>query len=365
MIPIAKPLIAREEIKNVVSALKSGSIAQGSKVKEFEQAFASYVGVKHAVAVNSGTSALHVALLAHGIKPGDEVIVPSFTFIATANAVLYAGATPVFADVREDSFNIDVDDVKRKTTAKTKAVIPVHLYGQPADMKELMDFSSERNIEVIEDACQAHGASYGGRKAGSFSTGCFSFYPTKNMTTGEGGMLTTSDDSIAELCSVIRNHGSRKRYYHEMLGFNYRMTDINAAIGLAQLEKLDGFNKKRVDNANYLTRRLRKINGVVTPAVLENRSHVYHQYTLRITEQFGLSRDVVVAKLGEKGIGTGVYYPLPIHQQELYRNLGFNVTLPVTERMCREVLSLPVHPGVKKKELRYIVNVFKELENAR
>jgi dTDP-4-amino-4,6-dideoxygalactose transaminase len=354
-------MVGREEIRNVVSALKSGSIAQGPKVREFEQKFASYLGVKHAVAVNSGTTALHVALLACGIAPGDEVIVPSFTFIATANAVLYAGAKPVFADVREDSFNIDVDDVKKKTTEKTKAVIPVHLYGQPADMKELMDYSAEKKVAVIEDACQSHGALYAGRKTGSFSMGCFSFYPTKNMTTGEGGMITTDDGGIAELCSVIRNHGSRKRYYHEMLGYNYRMTDINAAIGLAQLEKLDGFNKKRVENAGYLTRRLRKLKGLITPAVLENRSHVFHQYTIRITEQFGLSRDEVVSKLGEKDIGTGIYYPLPVHQQELYKKIGYNVTLPVTERLAGEVLSLPVHPALRKKDLRYIVDAFKEL----
>ncbi|MFH1126428.1 MAG: DegT/DnrJ/EryC1/StrS family aminotransferase, partial [Candidatus Altiarchaeota archaeon] len=238
-IPIAKPLIGKEEIRNVVAALKSGSIAQGPKVKEFEEKFASYIGVRHTVAVNSGTAALHIALLANGVKPGDEVIVPSFTFIATANSVLYCNAKPVFADVREDSFNIDVEDVKNKITAKTRAVIPVHLYGQPADMKELMEIAAEKNIAVVEDACQSHGAIYDGKKVGSFSSGCFSFYPTKNMTTSEGGAITTDDGRIAELSSMIRTHGSKKRYYHEMLGFNLRMTDVAAAIGLAQLEKLE------------------------------------------------------------------------------------------------------------------------------
>jgi perosamine synthetase len=363
MIPIAKPLIGREEIKGVVSALKSGSIAQGPKVKEFEVAFAGYIGVKHAIAVNSGTAALHVALLAHGISPGDEVIVPSFTFIATANSVLYCNAKPVFADVRDDSFNIDVEDVKRKITSKTKAIIPVHLYGQPADMKELMALAAGRGIAVVEDACQAHGSAYGGRKAGGFGTGCFSFYPTKNMATGEGGMITTDEDGIAELCGVIRSHGSRKRYYHDMLGFNYRMTDINAAIGLAQLSKLEGFNKKRVANADYLSKRLGKIKGVVPPKVLEGRTHVFHQYTVKITGEFGKSRDDVVAKLNEKGVGTGIYYPLPVHQQELYRRLGYDVTLPVTERVCREVISLPVHPAVKKSDLAAIVQAFKEIKN--
>ena len=363
MIPIAKPLIGKEEIKNVVAALKSGSIAQGPKVKEFEAKFAEYCGVKRAVAVNSGTAALNVALLAHGIKPGDEVICPSFTFIATANSVLYCNATPVFADVREDSFNIDVEDVKRKITSKTKAIIPVHLYGQPADMKELMEISRERNIAVIEDACQSHSAEYGGKKVGNIATGCFSFYPTKNMATGEGGMITTNDEKIADLSEVFRSHGSRKRYYHEVLGYNYRMTDINAAIGLAQLAKLDGFNKKMIANAEYLSRKLGKVKGVVVPKTLENRTHVYHQYTIKITEEFGKNRDEVIAKLTEKGVGTGIYYPLPIHQQELYKNLGYNVTLPVTEKVCKQVISLPVHPAVKKKDLSFIVKAFKEIKN--
>ncbi|MBM3308861.1 MAG: DegT/DnrJ/EryC1/StrS family aminotransferase [Candidatus Altiarchaeales archaeon] len=364
MIPIAKPLIGKEEVKLVVEALKSRSIAQGPKVKEFEGKFAEYIGVKRAVAVNSGTAALHVALLAHGVKPGDEVIVPSFTFIATANSVLYCNAKPVFADVDDDSFNIDVEDVKRKITSKTKAVIPVHLYGQPADMKELMEISREKNIAVIEDACQSHGAAYEGKKVGGFGIGCFSFYPTKNMATGEGGMLTTDDDRIAELCEVIRSHGSRKRYYHEMLGFNYRMTDINAAIGLAQLEKLPDFNKRRVENANYLSKKLGKVKGVVVPKTLENRTHVYHQYTVKITEEFGKTRDEVVAKLNEKGVGTGIYYPLPIHQQDLYKQMGYNVSLPVTERVCKQVISLPCHPAVKKKDLTFIVKSLKEIKNA-
>ncbi|MDD5112009.1 MAG: DegT/DnrJ/EryC1/StrS family aminotransferase [Candidatus Altiarchaeota archaeon] len=364
MIPIAKPLIGKEEVKGVVSALKSGSIAQGPKVREFEEAFARYIGVKHALAVNSGTAALHVALLAHGVSPGDEVIMPSFTFIATANSVLYCNAKPVFADIRDDSFNIDIEDVKRKLTPKTKAIIPVHLYGQPADMKELMALAAERGIAVVEDACQAHGSSYGGKKAGAFGTGCFSFYPTKNMATGEGGMITTDDDRVAELSGMIRSHGSRKRYYHEMLGFNYRMTDINAAIGIAQLDKLEGFNKKRVANAAYLSKRLRRIKGVVPPVVLEGRTHVFHQYTVKITGDFGKGRDEVVSKLSDKGVGTGIYYPLPIHQQELYKKLGYNVSLPVTERVCGEVISLPVHPAVKKGDLKVIVDAFKEIKNA-
>jgi len=363
MIPIAKPLVGKDEIKGVVEALKSGSIAQGPKVKEFEDRFAEYVGVKNAVAVNSGTAALHVALLAAGVKPGDEVIVPSFTFIATANSVLYCNARPVFADIREDSFNMDVADVERKVTEKTKAIIPVHLYGQVADMKELMQLASEKNIAVVEDACQSHGALCDGKKAGSFSLGCFSFYPTKNMTTGEGGMITTDDDGLAESCRVIRSHGSRKRYYHHILGFNYRMTDINAAIGLAQLQKLDGFNGKRIENASYLSKKLGRIKGLVTPKTLGGRVHVFHQYTVRVTEKFGLGRDEVASKLSEKGVGTGVYYPLPVHQQELYRGMGYDVTLPVTEKACKEVISLPVHPALKKKDLSAVARAFKEIKN--
>ncbi len=253
MIHIAKPQLGQEEIDAVSSVLRSGMIAEGPKVAEFENAFAEFVGVEHAVAVNSGTAALHAALLAHGIGKGDEVITSSFSFIATANSILFTGASPVFADIDPDTFNINTDDIQESITSKTKAIMPVHLYGHPSEMKAVMEIAEDNDLAVIEDACQAHGAIYNGKKVGSFGTGAFSFYPTKNMTTSEGGIMTTNDKKVAEKARMIRAHGSRQRYMHETLGYNLRMTDIAAAIGLVQLSKLDGFNAKRKANAAVLT----------------------------------------------------------------------------------------------------------------
>jgi perosamine synthetase len=359
MIPIAKPLIGEEEIDGVVGVLRSGTIAEGPKVKEFEEAFAQYVGVKHAIAVNSGTAALHIAILAKGIGSGDEVITTPFTFIATSNSVLFVGAKPVFADVEVDTFNIDPESIKEKISEKTKAIIPVDLYGHPAEMKAIMDIATDHKLAVIEDACQAHGALYHGKMAGSFDVGCFSFYPTKNMTTSEGGMITTDDDEFAGKARMLKSHGSKVRYYHEMLGFNLRMTDIGAAIGLAQLKKVDEFNLKRIANANYLTGKLAGIKGIVTPVVKPGSKHVFHQYTIRVTEGFGLSRDAVVQKLNEAGVGTGIYYPLPIHRQPFYKELGYDGSYPVSEQLASEVISLPIHPSIMTKDLDFIADTIR------
>ena len=258
MIPIAKPLLGKEEIDAVTEVLSSGMIAQGPKVDEFEIAFSEYTGCEYSAAVNSGTAALHIALLAHGIGKGDEVITTPFSFIATANSILYTGAKPVFADIEPDTYNIDPEKIKEKITSKTRAIIPVHLYGHPADMKAIMEIAEDSKLIVVEDACQSHGAAYNGKRVGSFGTGAFSFYPTKNMTTSEGGMLTTNDKEIAERAKMIRAHGSKVRYLHEMLGFNLRMTDIAAAIGLVQLGKLDKFTAARQKNAEMLTKGLQK-----------------------------------------------------------------------------------------------------------
>ena len=250
MIPIAKPLIGDEEIEEVVKVLKSGFIAQGPKVAEFEEKFAEYIGVKHAVATSSGTTALHTALLALGIKAGDEVVTTPFTFAATSNSVLYVGAKPVFVDVNPETYNIDPEKIAEAITDKTKAIMPVHLYGQPADMDPIREIADENDLKVIEDAAQAHGAVYRGKMVGSMGdAACFSFYPTKNMTTSEGGMVTTDDGATADAARAIRAHGESQRYTHVMLGYNFRMTDVAAAIGLAQLKKLDTFNGKRIENA--------------------------------------------------------------------------------------------------------------------
>ena len=360
-IPIAKPIIGKEEIKEVVNVLKSGMLAQGKKVEEFEKDFSKYIGVKHAIAVSNGTAALHLALLSAGIKPGDEVIVPSFTFISTANSVLFCNAKPVFADINEEDFNINTDDIQKKITSKTKAIIPVHLYGQPADMKAIKDIAEDRHIKIIEDACQAHGAEFEGKKVGSFGIGTFSFYPTKNMTTGEGGMITTGSDKINEKARLLRSHGMKIRYHHEIIGYNYRMSDINAAIGIWQLKKLDENIARRLENAKLLTGGLKDIDGIITPKTKPNKKHVFHQYTIRVTEDFKLSRKELMERLKEKGIDSLIYYPIPIHKQKAYLDMGFNVKLPVTEKIVKEVLSIPVHPNVTKEQIEYIIKVFHEL----
>jgi perosamine synthetase len=359
MIQIAKPLIGEEEKKAVQDVMNSGVIAQGPKVKEFEERFAEYVGVKHAVAVSSGTTALHAALLAHGVGPGDEVITTSFTFIASANAILFCGAKPVFADIGED-YNIDPKRIAEKITKKTKAIVPVHLYGQPADMKAIMEMAREKGLAVVEDACQAHGAQFAHKKVGSFSTGCFSFYPTKNMTTSEGGIITTDDKAVYDRCNLIRSHGMPVRYHHDILGYNYRMTDIAAAIGLAQLKKLEGFNEARIRNAKRLTAGLSKVKGVITPKLYADRRHVFHQYTIRL-HGFRLGRDELIKELNGKGVGSMIYYPIPVHMQALYTGMGYNDKLPMTEQYASEVLSLPVHPSVSEADIDTIVNAFKDL----
>jgi len=356
MIPIAKPLIDEDEINAVVEVLRSGNIAEGNKVLGFEEAFKEFIAVNHAVAVNSGTSALQIALQAAGIGKEDEVITTSFSFIATANSVLYTGAKPVFADISRDTFNIDPEDVLNRITSRTKAILPVHLYGHPAEMNTLLEIAEDHNLILVEDACQAHGAQYHGKKAGSFGIGTFSFYPTKNMTTGEGGMITTNNPEFDSIARMIRSHGSKQRYLHEMLGFNFRMTDISAAIGLIQIKKLDDFNKKRINNAQYLSKRLKNIPGIETPFIREGCTHIFHQYTIRVTEDCTMKRDNLAELLKESGIGTGIYYPLPIHKQPYYKKLGYDDTLPETEIAADQVISLPVHPGLRQNDLDHIIN---------
>lgn len=356
MIPIAKPLIGQEEMDAVMGVMKSGTIAEGPKTKEFEDAFKAYIGTGQAIAVNSGTAALHVALLARGIGKGDEVITTPFTFIATANSILFTGATPVFSDIEADTFNIDVSKIEDKITKRTKAIIPVDLYGHPADMKAIMDIAGDRGLAVIEDACQAHGASIDGKKAGSFDVGCFSFYPTKNMTTSEGGMITLSDDAVAEKARMFKSHGSKVRYHHEMLGFNLRMTDISAAIGLEQLKKVERFNEARIRNAMLLNEKLKYIPGIVTPTVKPGCRHVFHQYTLRVTDEAKLTRDELMTELNHACIGNSIYYPLPIHQQPSFKGIVNGNRYPVSEKMSREVISLPVHPSVTADEIQFMAD---------
>ncbi len=350
-VPIARPLVGEEEKAAVLEVLESGQLAQGSRVDAFEREFADYIGVAHAIAVNSGTAALIVAVQAHGIGLGDEVITSPFSFIATATSIIASNATPVFVDISADDFNLDPAAVEAAITPRTKAIMPVHLYGQSARIAELQEICERHNLALIEDAAQAHGTEYAGKRAGSFGTGCFSFYPTKNMTTGEGGIITTNDDAIFRRARMIRAHGSEVRYLHEVFGLNWRMTDLSAAIGRVQLRHLEAWNEARISNAAGLTRRIieRELNSlVVPPTTREGDRHVFHQYTVRIAED----RDGVQQRLQEAGIGTGVHYPIPIHRQPIIEAKGFGGgDFPVSEQAAKEVLSLPVHPSLSEADL--------------
>ncbi len=350
MIPIARPQIGEREKAAVLEVLDSGQLAQGPRVRAFEEHFSGWVGADFGVAVSNGTASLHVALLAHGIGPGHEVITSPFTFVASANSILFVGAMPVFADIGADTFNLDPDSVAAHITERTRAILAVHLFGHPCDMEGLAELARAHDLVLIEDACQAHGAQLDGLPMGSWGTACYSFYPTKNMTTAEGGMLTTNDPEIADRARLLREHGSRERYLHESLGYNLRMTDLQAAIGLIQLESVDAWNEQRRRNADRLTAGLAGIPGLTTPTVRPRAKHVFHQYTIRVQ-----ARDDVREALTHEGIGTGIYYPIPVHQQPFYTGLGYRDKLPEAERASREVLSLPVHPSLTGDELDQII----------
>jgi len=350
VINIAKPLLGNEEKQAVLEVIDSGMLAQGPRVKAFEEAFARMCGVQHAIATSSGTTALHLALLAVGIGPGDEVITSPFTFIASANSILYTGARPVFVDIDPTTFNIDPRLIEAAITARTRAILPIHLFGLSCDMDPIMEIAAKHGVVVIEDACQSHAASYKGKRAGSFGIGTFSFYPTKNMTSAEGGMITTNDQHIDEQCRVLRQHGMRKRYYHDELGFNFRMTDIHGAIGLEQLRKLEARNQQRGVNADYLNKHLQ---GVITPVIPAGYEHVFHQYTVRVP---GGRRDALRVYLRKHGVDSEVYYPIPVHKQKYYvEQLGNKGFFPEAEQATTEVLSLPVHPGLSQVDLETIV----------
>ncbi|MFQ5647725.1 MAG: DegT/DnrJ/EryC1/StrS family aminotransferase [Candidatus Aenigmatarchaeota archaeon] len=355
MIRISRPDMGEKELEAVREVLEGGQLAQGPKVAEFEAQFARFTGTEHAVAASSGTTAVHMALLAHGVGSGDEVITPSFTFASPINCILLCGARPVFVDIGED-FNIDPARIEAAITPKTKAVMVTHLYGQPADMAAIMEIAERRGLVVIEDACQAHGAEFKGRKVGAFGTGCFSFYATKNMTTGEGGMITTNDAGVAEKVRLLRQHGMAKRYDHEMIGYNYRMSDIEAAIGIVQLARLPELNAQRARNAEALTAGLAGVPGLATPKALPGRRHVWHAYTLKALNG---KRDGMVEGLNKAGIEAIVYYPLPVHKQAAYKGMGLSADLPVTGKVSGEIFSVPVHPGLGEGEMKEIAEKIK------
>lgn len=356
MIPAARPLVGDDERKAVDAVLASGGLAQGPQVAAFEQEFAAIVESRRCVAVNSGTSALHMALIALGVRSGDEVIVPSFTFAATANAVRLAGGTPVFVDIDERTFCMDPAAVLAALTPRTRVLMPVHLYGHPADMTRLGAIADQHGLLILEDAAQAHAAQWEGRSVGAWGdAAAFSFYPTKNMTSGEGGMVTTGSADVARTVQLLRNQGMEKRYHNEIVGFNTRMSDIHAAIGRVQLQKLPGWTATRQENASWLTEHL---EGVITPYVDDRAVHVYHQYTIRVP---GHDRDAFVAALAERGVGSGVYYPVPVHALPSF---GMQLDLPATAAAAAEVVSLPVHPALSAQDRETIAQAVNEVAKA-
>lgn len=357
MIPISKPYIGQAEKQAVMEVLDSGMLAQGPKTAELEDRFAEVCQTEYAIATTSGTTALHVTLLAHEIGPGDEVITTPFTFMASVNSILYVGAKPVFVDVEENTFNINPTEIEAAITSKTKAILLVHLYGYPCNMDAIKNIAEKYGLIIIEDACQAIGAKFKSKPVGSFGTGCFSLYATKNIMSGEGGMITTSDNVIAHRCRMIRNHGMQRRYYHDMLGYNFRLSDLHAAIGLVQIGRLQEFTAARRKNAAFLNAHL---TSVITPQVYAGYEHVWHQYTVRVKS--GIDRDEAVEVLQQAGIGTGIFYPVPAYKQTHLVEMGYgDLILPVVEQLVKEVISLPVHPQLSSDDLEKIVTEVNKL----
>lgn len=357
MIPYAKPLIGEEEKKKVLEVMDSGMIACGPVTAQFEKDFASYIGCSYGVGTTSGTTALHVALLAAGIKPGDKVLTTPFTFIASSNSILFCQAQPVFVDIDPDTYLIDPVAIEKalEKDPDIKALIIVHLYGLACNMDKIMPLVEKYNLILIEDCAQAHGAKYKEKKVGSFGdVAAFSFYPTKNMATGEGGMVTSNNEKIGNLARKLINHGRSDRYFHDMLGYNYRLTDLASAIGSVQLGKLDGFNVRRRENAKFLDEKLQGLSWLKTPFVPEECFHVYHQYTVKVE-----NRDSFMAWLQDKGVGHSIVYPVPVHKQPFYKPIVGELTLPVAEESAQKVISLPIHPGLTKEQLNEMVEIIR------
>ena len=360
-IPLSKVYMDDAIKKAVAEVLDSGWYILREKVKEFEGKFAEFCGVKNAVCVSSGTAAIFLSLLALDIKAGDEVIVPSFSFIASAAPVIQVGAKPVFVDVEARTYEADPEKIKEAVTGRTKAIFPVHLFGHPANMDPILDIAKKNDLIVIEDACQAHGSEYKGRKAGAIGhVGCFSFYPSKNMTVcGDGGCVVTNDEEIAEKIRVLRDHGRREKYVFDELGYNFRFNEIQAAIGIKQLEKLPKWNEARRNIARMYNRAL---EGLATTPVEEPwAKHVYHQYVIRTTR-----RDELSEFLKKHGVSTLVHYPVPIHQQPAITGaLGAQPTLKITEKIAQEVLSLPMYPSLAATEVEYVSERISDFQKTR
>jgi dTDP-4-amino-4,6-dideoxygalactose transaminase len=359
LIPINLPKIGEEEIEAVVKVMRSGyltsGLGAGPMVTQFEKNFAKFAGAKHAVAVNTGTAALHSAVVAAGVKLGDEVILPSFTFVATAEAVAMAGGKPVFADIDPETYNVAPSEIERAVTKKTKAIVPVDLYGLSADMKPIREIAAKHGLTIVEDAAQAHGLTYDGKPPGAYAdAACWSLYASKNMTTGEGGVTTTNDDKIAETLKMLRTHGEKAKYASQMLGYNYRMSEIQAAIGVVQLEKLPAFWAKRRANAKRLTEILKKTEKLQLPEEPKGDRHSWYLYTVRLVKGTESERNRILDELKKKGIGAEAYYVNPVHLMPYYLDRFGARKLPETEKAAKQVFSLPVHPGVTEEQVDYI-----------
>ena len=359
MIPINLPKIGEEEIQAVVKVMRNGpltnALGAGPMVTQFEKNYAKFAGVKHAVAANTGTAALHMAVASVGVKSGDEVILPSFTFVATAEAVVLAGGKPVFADIDPETYNLSSSAAEKAITKKTKALLPVDLYGFPVDIKPFREIAKKHGFAVVEDAAQAHGAMRDDKPAGAFAdAACWSLYASKNMTTGEGGVVTTDNDKIAETLRMVRTHGEKAKYASEMLGNNYRMTEIEAAIGAVQLEKLPTFVAKRRANAERLTEILKKSDKLCLPTDPDGGKHSWYLYTARLYNGTETARNKILDELHKKGVGAEAYYVNPVHQMPYYQNSFGTCRLPETEKAVKQVFSLPVHPGVTPEQVEFI-----------
>lgn len=383
LIKVAEPSVGEREIEAVAEVLRSGRYVQGPKVKEFEERFAEYVGTEHAIATNSGTAALHIALASTGIGPGDEVIVPALTFFSTVTSVIHNNAIPIFADIDPEIYCLDLEDMEKKITEKTKAIIPVHLYGHPAEMDQIMEIARDHDLLVIEDAAQAHGAEYKGRKVGSIGDiGCWSFYATKNITTGEGGMITTNYSNITERARLIRSHGLTSRDDHEVLGYNYRMNEIAAAIGLVQLSKLDELNKIRAKNSMYLLKKLEEVDWLETAKIKPYVKHAFFWCPVRVDEvKLGMKTKDLVASLRERGVEVRHRYVAPLYKQPMLLNqnaypkkcpfscpfYGKEIDYsrfgcPNTEKIAGKMIGLPNHPKLKREELDTIISTIKTIK---
>lgn len=357
-INIAEMYVDDEIKQSVLEVLESGHYIRGPNNKYFEKEFADFCGTKYAITMSSGTAAIFLSLYALGICKGDEVIVPSHTFIATVNPVLHLGAKPIFVDINIETYTMNIEEVEQKVTNNTKAIIPVHLYGHPADMGAIMDIAGDHDMRVIEDACQAHGAIYNGKKVGSIGDiGCFSFFPSKNMTVaGDGGMVTTNDDELAERIGMLRDQGRKDKYIHELLGFNFRMSEIHAAVGRQQLKHLPKWIEQRREIANYYDDLLATVEQVITPMEREWAKHAYHLYVIRTKH-----RDVLKEYLEKQGISVGIHYPLPVHRQPcIAERIDPMMDLIVTDKVVEEVLSIPMYPQLKKSEIEYITGKIKD-----